>query len=84
MSRQIDRVVEYFSDQDFPDVIQLRISYHKARKHWRCEAGCKEGIQPGEQYKLWVGMLDGEFTVIREHVGQHCMDEPEDYVELEY
>jgi len=49
--------------------------YHRARRQHRdpCPC-CRQPIKPGEQYQVWVGVVDGEFTVMKRHT-RECWDD---------
>ena len=54
--------------QDAPDSSVLSDRTHRARKTHYCD-GCNEEILPGETYRLIVGVCDGEFGVLKYHMG---------------
>lgn len=51
--------------------LKLDHRMQRARKEHKC-IGCKTPIQPGERYSLIIGILDGEFDVIKFHNNPDC------------
>ena len=46
---------------------------HKARKVHQCY-GCKRDVEIGEQYRRTVGVWDGDFYSVAEHIECHDLD----------
>lgn len=54
----------YYEDREQIDGRQLRAGWHRARKDRKLKSGAL--VRKGESYFVWVGIVDGEFTVWEE------------------